>query len=83
MRMAMLMEAFPGRLPSELDAEDARLAVGALDEVLEARAYLQAKRVVDRAASRADLPKDSELIDLVLAIEGEVAQAEIDAKRNG
>ena len=45
--LADLMDHFPGRLPSELIAEIERMPVGFVQEVVEARAYRQAKHITD------------------------------------
>lgn len=47
--LADLMDHFPGRLPSELIAEIERTPPGWVQEVLEARAYRQAKHAMDAA----------------------------------
>ncbi len=80
--MADLCAAFPGRLPSEIDAEVARLPAGFLDEVLEARAYRQAKSMTDEAdtpEARKRLPK-TPLFKLVPVIERDIALEEIESR---
>lgn len=60
MWLAGLLEAFPGRFPSEILWEVLRLPSGLLDDVLEAKAYRQVKAMVDAAdtdAARERLPK--------------------------
>jgi hypothetical protein len=74
--MAGLIEAFPGRLPSEIEAEIERQPVGFLEEVLEARAYRQAKDMTEAADTpdaRKRLPR-TPLFELVPVIEGELYQ---------
>jgi predicted lipid carrier protein YhbT len=69
--MATLVDAFPGRFPSEILSELRRLPVGLLEEVLEAKAYRQAKEMVDAAKTeeaQKRLPKTS-LFTLVKTIE--------------
>ncbi len=50
--MADLVEAFPGRFPSEILGELRRLPAGFLEEVIEARAYRSIKSVVEAADSK-------------------------------
>lgn len=45
----LLFEVFPGRFRSEIEAELDRLPIGWLNEVLEARAYRQAKQMREAA----------------------------------
>lgn len=81
--MASRLEAFPGRLLSEILAEERRLPVGLLDRVLEAKAYMHAKAIVDAAdtaEARKRLPT-TPLFGLVDAIEFELRQEEIDAQK--
>lgn len=68
--------AYPTRFPSEVWAEIQRLPVGFLEDVVEAEAYMQAKRVVDAAKTKADLPTDSPMVDLVQEITHDQALAE-------
>ncbi len=80
MWLATLSEAFPSRFPSEILAEVARLPVGALEEMLEAKAYRQAKDMVvaaDSAEKRKRLPQNA-LFDLVQDIELELADDDAD-----
>lgn len=72
------MEAFPGRLVSEVLAEVDRLPVGLLDDVLEAKAYRQAKQARESAELSGPeavkhLPKGG-LFDLVPLIDYTLAQ---------
>lgn len=69
--MAGLCEAFPGRFPSEILRELRRLPAGVLEEVLEAKAYQQAKAMTDAAdtgEARKRLPR-TPLFELVSEIE--------------
>jgi hypothetical protein len=73
--LADLCEAFPGRFPSEVMAEVDRLPVGLLSDVLEARAYRQAKQMREAAEQSSNpseaikaLPK-SRMFDLVAEID--------------
>ncbi len=78
--LATLSEAFPSRFPSEILAEVARLPVGLLDEMLEAKTYRQVKEMVD-AADTADKRKrlpQTDLFDLVQDIELELAEDDDD-----
>lgn len=79
------MEAFPGRLLSEILSEVQRLPVGLLDQVLEAKAYRHTKALVD-AASTSEAKKrlpNTWLFALVDEIEGALAQEAIDRKSLG
>jgi hypothetical protein len=79
------MEAFPGRLPTEILAEVQRLPVGLLDEILEAKAYRQAKAMVeaaDTAEARKRLPK-TPLFALVDQIAFELVEEERKKKTDG
>lgn len=81
MWLANLLEAFPGRFPTEVLAELDRLPIGFLDDVIEVKAYRQAKAMVEAATTaeaRKRLPKGP-LIELVDEIEMELAEEEIAA----
>jgi hypothetical protein len=76
---ADLMDVFPGRLFSEIRAEINRLPIGFLEEVLEARAYRQAKQMTDAADTpdaRKRLPKGG-FFQLVPEIEAELVEEEL------
>jgi hypothetical protein len=80
LRYSRLCESFPGRFPTEIDAEIDRLPAGFLFHMLEAGAYARVKAAVDAADTeekRKRLPK-GELFTLVVDIEHELAEAEID-----
>lgn len=68
-------EAF-GCVPSAAYAEWLRSPVGFLDEILEARAFTQAKSLVDRARDDKDLP-DHPMIQLVKDVMQEAALADM------
>jgi hypothetical protein len=73
--MAVLLEEFPGRLVSEIEAEIANQPVGRVRRILEARHYKRAKALVDAAQTKEQvdrLPK-SPLIRLVQEIDAEIA----------
>lgn len=77
--LAWLCEEFPGRLPTELMAERARLPDGLLEEIIASRYYARAV-----AANQID-PKgwnSSPMRTTAMEIEHELAGEEI-AKRNG
>lgn len=77
--MACLLEAFPGRFPSEIVAELRRQPAGWIDEVLEAKAYRQAKSLVDAADTedaRKRLPS-TPLFEVVKEITQDLAIQEI------
>jgi hypothetical protein len=80
-----LCEAFPGRLPTEILAEMRRLPVGTIEDLLEAGAYRQAKRMTDDASTPAQqkaLPQ-TPLFDLVKTITVALVREEMDRKRRG
>lgn len=80
----MLLEAFPGRLPTEIIDEIARLPVGFLEDALEAKAYRGVKAMVDAAQTaeaRKQLPT-TPLFALYREIEMEIA-AEAMERRSG
>lgn len=79
MWLASRCEAFPGRFLSEILAEEERLPVGLVDEVLEAKAYMHAKGMTDAAdtpAARKQLPT-TPLFALVKEIEFDLAEEEM------
>jgi len=81
--MASLIEAFPGRFPSEIWQEIGRLPVGMLDEILEAKGYMHVKALVDAAdtaEAKQRLP-DSPLVGLVRTIEFALAHEELEKRR--
>jgi hypothetical protein len=81
--MACLLEAFPGRFPTEIVAEIKRLPVGWLDEVLEAKAYRSAKAMVDAADTKAAqerLPTTA-LYELVKEITEDLAIEEMELRK--
>jgi hypothetical protein len=60
--MGILCEEFPGRLPTEILAEERRLPTGLLDTIVLYRSYKRAKRMLDEADTaerREALPKSS------------------------
>jgi len=63
--MALLMEVFPGRTPSEIAAEMRRQPVGYLDDVLEARAYVKAYRYYRGVKDKSELPTDRPMLNTV------------------
>lgn len=69
-------------LPSEAARELARVPVGLIDVILEARAYARAKQVYDQAQSKKDLPR-SPWIEQVKAIEFALVQQAREAERDG
>jgi hypothetical protein len=82
--MANLLEHFPGRFISEIEAELDRLPVGWLDEVLEAKGYQQAKQMTedaDTAEARKRLPT-TPLFRLVSEIDHELARRQIRASHD-
>ena len=79
--MAALLEAFPGRLPSEIDAEMRRQPVGYLEEVLEARGYMKAKRFYDGVKKQEDMPTDWPMLDTVREISFQIAGEELEKRR--
>jgi len=81
--MAGLIEAFPSRFPSEILAEIQRLPTGLLDEILEVKAYKQAKSMTDAAdttEARKRLP-DTPLFHLVSEIDMDLAAEEVAKRR--
>lgn len=72
-----MCEEFPGITPSQLMREWARLPVGFLERVLEARAYAATKGVCDAATDPTQWPS-TPMTDLVKQITFDVAQKEID-----
>lgn len=81
----MLCRAFPGRLPSELLAEDRRLPAGLLNEVIEIQAYVQAYEMTeaaDSAEARKRLPK-TPLFDLVNELEFALAEEDRQQTHHG
>lgn len=75
-----LSEEFGGRLPSEILAEHARVPVGFLEEILEARLYAATKAVYDaEQQSKSKTPIRSETWQLVQLIEFEIAEDELKA----
>lgn len=71
-----LCEEFPGRLPTEIWAEQQRLPDGFLEEIINSRNYGRAFH-----AFRANPKATGELVDLVKVIEFELVQEEIDAQK--
>jgi len=83
--MAHRCNAFPGRFPSEIAQEERRLPVGMLDEILEARAFMEAKGIYDRLSdydekTRMKLMRDP-LMQLVREIDLAIAAEEIKKRR--
>jgi hypothetical protein len=81
--MASLLEAFPGRFPSEILREVLSQPVGWVDEVLEANAYRHAKAMVDAADTedaRRWLPR-TPLFQLVREIDMDLAADAMERKR--
>ena len=72
--LSRLCEEFPGRLPSEILAEMDAAPVGLLETIVEMRAFAAVKRQIDTAKSALDHPQ-GEMADLILAIQGEEAEA--------
>jgi hypothetical protein len=58
------------------------LPVGLLDEVQEARAYLQAKQSYDAAEKKEHLPKRWPMLEDVKRIDLELAHEAMDARRD-
>lgn len=82
--MNRICEAFNCR-PSQAYQEWLRLPVGLLEEVLEARAYEQAKSMTDAAdtsEARKRLPQ-TPLFEMVKDIEFALADEEMQARSNG
>lgn len=65
--------------PSVAYREWLTLPAGTIEEILDARAYAQAKRVVAHAKTAKDIP-DGELFELASAIELELAGEELREK---
>ncbi len=83
--MASLLEAFPGRFPSEITREVLSQPMGWVDEVLEAKAYRHAKAMVDAADTedaRRALPR-TPLFQMVREIDMDLADEAMTKKRNG
>jgi hypothetical protein len=83
--MGSLLDAFPGRFPTEILDEIDRLPVGMLNDVLEAKGYRQVKAMVDAAdtaEARKRLPS-TPLFALCQQIEMDLAQEAIDKKKAG
>jgi hypothetical protein len=81
--MASLCEAFPGRFPTEIWREVLRLPAGLLDEVLEAKAYREAKAMTDAAETteaRQRLPQ-TPLFALARTIEMALAREALEKKK--
>lgn len=55
------------------------LPAGTIEEILEARAYAQAKHVVDHAKKKTDIP-DGELFQLAQQIDLDIAYRELKEK---
>jgi hypothetical protein len=69
-----MCEEFPGRLPTEIQAEQARLPVGFLEEIIESRSYARA-----HAANKVD-PKgwnSSPMRIAAMEIEHDLAAEEV------
>jgi hypothetical protein len=64
-------------LPSDAERELARQPVGYLEEIIEARNYTRAKQAYDDAHANHRRPPDHPLVQLVTAIEFQLAQEEI------
>lgn len=75
--MARMCEAFHC-LPSQIEAELARVPVGFLEEVVEARAYESAYRFYK---GNPDTKDKSELVQLAKRLTFESARAAIEAKK--
>lgn len=69
-------------LPSAALAEWERAPVGLLEEILEARGFAKAKDLYDHAKSKTDLPSHP-MIDLVQAVEFELVEEELAARKKG
>jgi hypothetical protein len=83
--LAGLCDAFPGRFPTEILAEMSRLPVGMIDDMLEAKAYRQAKDMTDSADTadaRKRLPK-TPMFNLVKQIDMELAAEALEKARRG
>lgn len=79
MYCANLLDHFPGRFLTEIFEEMDRLPVGLFGEVLEAKAYRDAKRMTDAAdteEARQRLPT-TKIFQLVRTIDLEQAAAEL------
>ena len=76
-----MCESFPGRLPTEIWQETQRLPIGFLDDVVEARAYMSAYRIYKNAKSKADLPTDAPMVDLVRDVTFAIAADELKKRR--
>ena len=83
--MASLCEAFPGRLPSEIQAEIDQQPAGFLEEILEAKAYRKVKEMRDAAdtqEARMRLPK-TPLFLLASQIDMDLAAEALKKKTSG
>jgi hypothetical protein len=69
-----LSEEFGGALPTAIAAEQHRLPVGFLEQVIEYRAYAAAYQTF-----RSNPQAEGELVDLVRQIESALVQAETEA----
>lgn len=75
--MSRICEEFPCLSPSTAYEEWQRLPAGFLEEVIEARHYAAAKRLVEDAPVRSNLPQ-TEMVQLATVIELELEAARQD-----
>jgi hypothetical protein len=80
--LGILCEEFPGRLPTEILAEEQRLPAGLLDTVVLYRSYKRAKRTLDAAdtTEKRQALEKSRLYDLVEQVEAAIVEEEIAAR---
>jgi hypothetical protein len=71
-----LCDEFPGRLPSELLAEWQRLPAGFLDEVMEARAFVRTKTLLE-AAPEPDKVPETPMLQIVKDVIEAVADEDL------
>lgn len=79
--LSRICEEFGDCLPSVAYRELLTLPVGLMEELLEARAFAQAKALLDAAKSSKDYPKKSRMFEAAKRVKFELAQAEIDRKK--